>query len=251
MKKLCVLFFLLAAYHSKATSNQNSDTIKNILIITCHPDDWELSMAGTAYLLKDKFQIHVIITSDGELGNTWNTTGEPDPELAALRVEHANKSAATIHAKNHFFKMKDGGVYATEDAVDRTARFLETINPEIIFIHWPIDKSDHAAASAMALMALAKSGMMYSKEIYFFEVGLLNHFTPDVYVDISSIWNIKMELVDIHERFNDDRYKEMAEKSGVYHGRTNRCKYAEGFKPLFPLSNTRFKNRIKCSLLDL
>jgi LmbE family N-acetylglucosaminyl deacetylase len=204
-------------------------------------------MAGTAYLLKDKYNIHVIIASNGELGNTWNTTGEPDPELAALRKKHANKSAETIHAKNYFLNMTDGGVYADEEAVSITAMLLENIDPDIVFLHWPIDKPDHVAASAMALTALSKKGMMYDREIYFFEVGHLNHFTPEVYVDISSIWDVKVKLVDIHERFNDDRYKEMAEKSAAYHGRTNQCKYAEGFKPLFPLSTSR----TKCSLLDL
>lgn len=89
------------------------------------------------------------------------------------------------------------------------------------------------------------------REYYYFEVGLLNYFDPDIYVDISSIWDIKKGLVDIHERFRDDRYVRMAEKSAIHHGYKNRCKYAEAFKPIFPLSNLRFKNRIKCTLLDL
>ncbi|MCK5102880.1 MAG: PIG-L family deacetylase [Cyclobacteriaceae bacterium] len=251
MKNLIFLIILFVNSPGFSIGNPGSDSLRNILIITCHPDDWELSMAGTAYLLKDKYNIHVIIASDGELGNTWNTTGEPDPELAELRAGHSNKSAEKIHATNHFFKLPDGGVYADQDAVKRTTKLLEEIDPELIFLHWPIDKPDHAAASAMALMALSKTGMMYNREIYFFEVGLLNNFSPDVYVDITSVWETKKELVHIHERFNDDRYVRMAEKSAVYHGRTNRCKYAEGFISYFPLSNVRFKNRINCSLLDL
>ena len=247
MKRLVLFLFMLASLSSFAQNNTESDTLKNMLIITCHPDDWELSMAGTAYLLKDKFNIHVIIASDGERGNSK----EPDPKIAALRVEHSTKSAKRINAQNHFFKMMDGEVFADEEAVAKTVKLLEELDPALIFLHWPIDKPDHAAAFAMALMALSKTGMMYNREIYFFEVGILNHFDPDVYVDISSVWNIKEEIVHIHERFNDDRYVKMAERSAIYHGRTNRCKYAEAFKPLFPFSNIRFKNRITCSLLDL
>ena len=137
------------------------------------------------------------------------------------------------------------------DAVNRTVKLLEEINPSIVFLHWPIDKSDHAAASAMALMALSKTGMIYNREIYFFEVDKLNHFIPEVYLDITSVWDIKKELVHIHERFNDDRFVGMAEESAIYNGHTNHCKYAEGFIPLFPFSNVRFKNRIGCSLIDL
>lgn len=238
---------MIVTYPGNAQGNPESDTLRNILIITCHPDDWELSMAGTAYLLKDKYQIHVIIASNGERGNSK----EPDNEIAALRVGHAEKSAKMINAQNHFLGIMDGEVFADEEAVDKVVQLLEDLDPAIIFLHWPIDKPDHVAASAMGLMALSKTKMMYNREVYFFEVGHVNHFDPEVYVDISPIWEIKMELVDIHERWNDDRYKKMAEKSAIYHGRTNRCKYAEGFKPLFPLSNVRFKNRINCSLMDL
>ncbi|RLD70648.1 MAG: hypothetical protein DRI98_07385 [Bacteroidetes bacterium] len=247
MKSLFLFLIAILIYPVQAQDHQESDSVRNMLIITCHPDDWELSMAGTAYLLKDKYNIHVIIASDGERGNSK----EPDPEVAALRVGHAMKSAEKINAQNHFFRMMDGEIYADEDAVQRTVKLMEDLDPALIFLHWPIDKPDHAAASAMAMMALSKTGMMYNREIYFFEVGLLNHFTPEVFVDVTPVWEIKKEVVQIHERFNDDRYERMAERSSLYHGRTNRCKYAEGFIPLFPFSNVRYKNRIGCSLLDL
>ncbi len=248
MKRLiliCCFFIPLSA------CCQESDTLKNMLIITCHPDDWEIGMGGTAYLLKDKYHIHIIITSDGELGNTWNTTGKPDPELAAHRVEDSMKSEKIINATSHFFKLRDGDVYADEDAVDRTIKLLKDINPSIIFLHWPIDKADHAAASAMAIMALAKAGMINNREVYFFEVGKLNHFTPDIYVDISSVWDNKMEVVQFHERYNDDRFQKMTEESGIYHGRSNHCKYAEGFKTFYPITNVRWNKRIEISLLNL
>jgi hypothetical protein len=121
----------------------------------------------------------------------------------------------------------------------------------MIFLHWPIDKPDHAAASAMALMAIHKTGMGSDREVYYFEVGNLNHFNPEIYVDITPVWEIKKELVHIHERFGDDRLLKMAEKSAVFHGRSNHCKYAEGFIPLFPISNVRYGTPIECSLLDL
>lgn len=248
MKKLillCLTFIYASAW------SQTVSPLKNILIITCHPDDWELGMGGTAYMLGEKYKIHVIIDSDGELGNTWNTTGLPDPKIGALRVGHSGKSAEYIHAVNYFFKMPDGSIFATEEAVNKTIEILKKTDPAMVFIHWPIDKPDHAAASAIAMMALSKTGMMYDREVYFFEVDKLNHFVPEVYVDITSVQDKKMEIVKLHERFNDDRFRKMAEESDIYNGRTNHCRYAEGFIPLFPFSNSVSKNRIKCSLLDL
>ncbi len=249
MKNIALCFLITLAWPWFAHSSEKTN--RNMLIITCHPDDWEIGMAGTAYLLKDKFHIHVVIASDGELGNTWNTTGKPDPEIGALRVEHSAKSAEKIHAPNHFLKMKDGGVYADEKAVNQLVGLLKEIDPAIIFLHWPLDKPDHAAASTMATMALAKTGLMYNREIYFFEVGKLDYFTPSIYVDITPVWDTKREVVKIHERFNDDRFRKMAEECALYHGLANHSKYAEGFIPLFPFANVRYKNRIGCSLLGL
>jgi LmbE family N-acetylglucosaminyl deacetylase len=245
------LLFLLINLTGFSTGSPDGDTLRNILIITCHPDDWELGMAGTAFLLKDKFNIHIIIASDGERGNSWNTTNEPEPEVAAERVEDSRKSAEKINAKNYFFKIMDGEIYADEDAVNRTIKLLKELDPAIVFLHWPIDKPDHAAAAAMALMALAKTGMMYDREIYFFEVDKLNHFNPEIYVDITSVWDVKKELVHLHERYHDDTFVKMAEEGAIYNGRTNHCKYAEGFIPLFPFSNVRYEHRIGCSLYGL
>lgn len=248
MKTSGMFFYLLCffSFGLLGADVQKTNSSRNMLIIACHPDDWELGMGGTAFLLRDKFQIHVAIASDGELGNTWNTTGKPDPQLGALRVEHSAKSAEKIHAKNHYFQMRDGGVYADEAAVGRLVALLKETDPAIIFLHWPIDKADHAAAAAMALMALSKAGLTYRREIYFFEVGKLDHFAPAIYVNVTPVWEVKTELVKIHERFNDDRFRRMAEESASHHGFSNHCKYAEGFIPLLPLSN-----RAGCSLLGL
>ncbi|MFO1500454.1 MAG: PIG-L family deacetylase [Verrucomicrobiota bacterium] len=251
MKSLIVCFLMALACPLGLSGADKVDARKNLLIIACHPDDWEIGMGGTAYLLRDKFQIHVVIASDGELGNTWNTTGKPDPEIGALRVEHAGKSAHIIHATNYFFKMKDSGVYADEAAVSRLLVLLREIDPAVIFLHWPVDKPDHAAAAAMATMALAKAGLTSQREIYFFAVGQLDHFVPSVYVDITPVWDAKNDLVKIHERFQDDRFRKMAEESALAHGLANHSKYAEGFIPFSPLTNVRYKNRLGCSLLGL
>ena len=54
MKNTILFLFIILTGPSYAQDSRESDSLRNMLIITCHPDDWELSMAGTAYLLKDK-----------------------------------------------------------------------------------------------------------------------------------------------------------------------------------------------------
>ena len=251
MKKILFILILFVPCALYARNYQEGDTIRNILIITAHPDDWELSMGGTAYLLKDRYHIHVIVASDGELGRTWKTTREPEPEMAVMRIGHSEKTAAMIHATNHFFHLPDGNMQAEMDAVERTISLLNELDPAIIFLHWPIDKSDHVAISAMALMALSRTGMMYDREVYFFEVGNLPHFMPEIYVDITSVWNVKKEMAQIHERNNDGTIFKIAEDRSLYHGETNHCGYAEGFIPYFPFTSSRNNKKTGCSLFGL
>jgi len=233
-----------------AQEKTGDDNPKNILIITAHPDDVEIAMGGTALLLKNKYQIHIAIASRGQRG----LSSEPNANTAALRTKHAEQSAEILKAKVHFLEKMDGEIYADKDAVDKVVTLLKEIDPVIVFLHWPIDKPDHTAASGMALMALSKTGMMHDREIYFFEVGrgsTTNGFDPQVYVDVSPVWQQKANMVAIHELHNDGTLGKMAETSDIEHGRMNRCRYAEAFKPLYPFSNNRWNKKLKCSLMDL
>lgn len=251
-KVLWIFLFLvvLMMCPGYAQDKPGGDKLRNILIITAHPDDLEIGMGGTAYLLKDKYHIHIAIASRGERG----LSKEPDANTAALRTKHAELSAEILKAKVHFLGKIDGEIYADKDAVDKVVQLLKELDPAIVFLLWPIDKPDHAAASTMALMALAKTGMMHDREIYFFEVGrggTTNRFEPDVYVDITPVWQEKVELVRIHELREGGRLVKMAETCAKNHGPINRCKYAEAFKPIYPFTNNRWNKRIRCTLMDL
>lgn len=249
---LCMFSFLvvLMVCPAYAQDKPQGNKLRNILIVTAHPDDVEIGMGGTAYLLKDKYHIHIAIASRGERG----LSSEPDPNTAALRTKHAEQTAEILNAKVHFLGQIDGEIYADKEAVDKVAGLLRELDPAIVFLLWPIDKPDHAAASSMTLMALSRTGMMHDREIYFFEVGrggTTNQFDPDVYVDITEVWQEKVELVRIHELREGGRLVKMAETCDKSHGRINRCEYAEVFKSLYPFTNNRWNKRIRCTLMDL
>ncbi len=82
---------------------------------------------------------------------------------------------------------------------------------------------------------------------YVHELSRINHFDPDFYVDINSIWNIKEELVHTHKRFHDDRYVKMAERSAINHGRTNRSRTLKRSNRSFhfPISGLRIELNVR------
>ncbi|MDX2189478.1 MAG: PIG-L deacetylase family protein [Bacteroidota bacterium] len=249
MKSTAILVLILALGLNISISQSK----RNVLIVTAHPDDWEIVMGGTAYLLKDKYQIHVAIASRGERG----FSKEPKSETAAIRTKEAECSAAKIGAKLNFLGKIDGDIYADSDAVKQLVTLMKTLDPAITFVMWPFDKPDHAAASNMAILALNKSGIAYDHEVYLFDGGhgsTSNHFIPDIYVNITPVWLNKQEIVNCHAVHNkDSSLSKMVENENKTYGYINRTPYAEGFKPLYPLTNGRWDSnkKIKCTLLDL
>jgi LmbE family N-acetylglucosaminyl deacetylase len=254
MKNLILsLAFISIFCFANSQSIQKKDSLPNMLIITAHPDDWEFTMGGTAYLLKDKYHIHIVIASKGERG----LSKEPSTETAAIRVKEAEASAQKINAALHFLGKIDGEIYADKDGVDKVISLLNELKPTLIFILWPIDKPDHAAAANIALMALMKTDMIYDKEIYFTDAGhgaTTNQFEPKLYVNTTSVWKNKEELIRCHACQNKEGHLlEGAKIIDKNYGYMIRTEYAEGFVPVYPLSNGRWDSnkKIKCTLIEL
>lgn len=70
-----------------------------ILFLNAHPDDTD-GFAGTAYLLKDKYEIHVVDLTRGELG--LGPAGLADGSTAYRRTQEETKAQAYYGAKLHF-----------------------------------------------------------------------------------------------------------------------------------------------------
>jgi len=227
------------------------DNNREVVIICCHPDDWEIAMGGTALKMKDKYHMHVLILTRGEKG-----LGEERTEEAIrIRHEHAMKTASMIHADLHIMSFKDGALTAEKEAVDSVIRYLEKINPGIIFCHWGMDKSDHAAASNICTKALASTGMIHDRQVYYFGVSTqtLSHFDPEIYVNITDVMDQKKEMIRIHTLPGHEEHEliDFAVKANSFYGMVNRCDYAEGFRTHYPLVNHRWNKKTLYELLDL
>jgi len=253
MKNIATVLLLLMTVSIYGQTAKKAKAKPNVLIITAHPDDWEYSMGGTAFLMKDKYKIHVAIASRGERG----LSKEPSLNTARIRVNEAECSAKMVNATNHYLDKIDGEIYADRDAVEKLVKLLQELQPEIIFVHWPIDKPDHSAAANMAHIALSNTGMIYDHEIYFFDAGHVStstQFTPQIYVNITPVYEYKKQLIRCHkcQNTNDFLVKE-AEKTDKMYGAVNRTGYAEGFIPEYPFTNGRWdtNKKVKCSLFDL
>lgn len=251
-----LLGFFLLYIGVKGQGQADTLSTKKAFIVTAHPDDWEGCMGGTALLLaKNGYEIHVLIASRGERG-VKDSSGNKLADLAKageIREKEAQVAIERIDGELHFMGKIDGDVYADKQGVDTIVHFLNKLNPDLIFTMWGIDVPDHAAAGNMALKALWQTGMVHSKEVYFMEAGRggqTNQFYPDFYVDITDVYEEKLELVRCH--VSQNRNDHLAQiKTNEIHGQLARSKQAEAFKGYYPMVNMRWKNKVKNSLLDL
>src|SRR5690242_7412531 len=104
---------------------------KRVLAVGAHPDDIELSCAGTlARFLQAGSAVHLAVACRGEKGGA-----APPEELAARREAEARRAAGLLGAPVSFLGLGDGDVY---DNVPTRLLFLDLLRrtrPELVLTH--------------------------------------------------------------------------------------------------------------------
>ena len=181
---------------------------ESVFFIGAHPDDTE-GYAATAFLLREKYDVHVVDLTRGELG--LGMAGLKDGSTAKRRMAEEAKACAELGATPHFLDEVDGFACASEKSVDRLSELFKTHKPKAVFTHWPVDRHvDHVQCWAVVANALRKSGL--EPERYFFEVLLeqTQNFTPLYYVDVSKTIGDKARMLRCYacQNVNDGLVRE-------------------------------------------
>lgn len=221
-----------------------------VMAFEAHPDDIDLSCAGT--LAKYKAQGHeaaIVCVTNGEVGSP--TLGKE--EIVEIRRKEAENSAAVIGAKFFWLGYPDEFLFNTPEV---RLNFIETIrqfDPDIIIAP---DKDsdyhpDHTTTGQIVwdthVMTTVPNIKTESKpcskiaDIYFMDTVAGVNFVPEFYVDISDHWEKKKRMIECHESQGewmmaqyDASIVENAEVQTRFRGYQAGCKYAEAFrKPKF------------------
>jgi len=197
----------------------------NILAIGPHPDDIEIGCSGT--LIKYAKQGHgvfLLIITRGEKG------GNPE-----ARYEEQLKAAEIIGARDVFW----GGFTDTElldrgnEIIHLVELYIERIQPDFIFVNFYDDThQDHRAVNRSVL-----SATRYVRNVMFYEVPTTNNFTPNIFVDIGPVFELKLEALKAHSsqvmktKILDFSIIDIAKSSAHFRGMQGRIPLAEGFIP--------------------
>ncbi len=210
---------------------------ESVVFIVAHPDDVAHAMGGTAWLLRDKYSLHVFCATRGERGIAGGT-----PEAAAgIREKEEMAVCRRLNAGLTFLSQMDGEVYSTPEACQIVAGELKRLQPRAIFTLWPVNRHpDHVAAYDIAMQAVKYSGISPDTDVFMAENdigGVTRQFEPDILVDISDVIEQKKELVRLHKSQNpDEEAVNLVIGRNVFRAKFTHCAYAEAFKMTSPVT---------------
>ena len=207
-----------------------------VFFVGAHPDDTE-GYAATAFLLAEKYDVHVIDLTRGELG--LGRKGFEDGTTAVTRIAEEKAACALLGATPHFLCEIDGDAMAGRDSVEKLAALMREFKPKAVFTHWPVDgHTDHVQTAAVVAHATClierELGKQYPFEQYFYEVLLCQteNWHPLYSVDVTATMAKKQAMLRkyVCQNGGDALVKEKTEQAalrGLQHG--GACRYAETF----------------------
>ena len=217
-----------------------------IVAFIAHPDYTELFFGGTVIKHAERGdEVYIVSISPGEMGHPTI----PPEELAKIRTKELEEAAKIEGVKEvRVLSFKDTEIFNTPELRMKIAEIIRELKPDIVITHWPNDCASDLKNTGQAVIdacLLAYLGAFKTKhpphmvgKIYTFEVPSTSiDFEPDIFIDITSVIDKKIEASKCHrsmiELFGMGSIE--AWTSGVrgrsrYWGLKSRVMYAEAFK---------------------
>ena len=214
----------------------------NILVISAHADDAEVSMGGTiakmtAYSHDVRLLVCIIPHEDRD--------GSVIREAKKTRWNFQNKAADILETSVEILDMDPYTFGLNRDLVKKIDKEIFSYDPDVIFTHWNHDShQDHKAVSNATFAAARKndaSVLMYEQ----LTLGGItpNSFSSHVYVDISDSIDQKIDSVRSYKFLTDDNI-DAVYSLARFRGHQIGVRYAECFgvcKVVAALDKSGFK----------
>jgi len=195
----------------------------NVLAVGPHPDDIEIGCGGTLIKYAQKgHDVYLLVITKGEMGGKGDT-----------RREEQLRAAEIMGARDVFWgDFRDTELLDKGNKIIHTVEgFIHSIRPDFIFVNFLDDThQDHRAVNRAVL-----SATRYVKNVLFYEGPTTNNFTPNVFVDISSVLDKKVAALKAHAsqitrtNIEDLTIIDIARSSAHFRGVQGRIALAEGF----------------------
>ena len=231
------------------------DSPQNILVVLAHPDDPEFFCGATlARWARAGHHITYQILTCGDKGFNDSTSADMTPDaLCAIRHEEQIAAARVIGVGSdaiHFMDCPDGylvpDINLRRDIVRVIRKFkpdiLVTCDPQTLFAVYGINHPDHRAAGQATMDAVFPAA---GSPVFFPELLIEGHLPhmprevwcslamqPNVVIDVTDTWSIKLEALLHHKTQIGDveKFKERMRSRHTEDSTDENPRYEERFR---------------------
>ena len=215
--------------------------MNKVLTLAVHPDDETLGCGGT--LLKHK--------ADGDDIHWLIATAVKESEGFTTKIVEKRKSEIEKVASSYGFNSVNQlelstmrvDEYSMSDLVSRISEVFTKVQPNIVYLPFKSDAhSDHRKIFEAAHSCVKVFRYQFIKKIYMMETLSETEFAPsmkedsfipNVFVDISQVFEKKLEIMRIYKSELGDHPFPRSERNlkalATLRGATAGCEYAESF----------------------
>jgi LmbE family N-acetylglucosaminyl deacetylase len=224
--------------------------------VAAHPDDIEFNMAGTlALLAKAGFEPHMMNLSRSSL----DSNELPEPEIALIRRQEAERSAAVIDAVYHPPIADDLLILYQERLLRQMVAVVREIRPTIVLLPSLNDyMEDHTNTARLVVSACFSRAMRHfrsipprdasDQDVYLYHAqphlnrdGMRTLVVPTLFVDVTAAMETKLKMLGCHQSQRQwldetqglDDYMESMRRSGAEVARMSGrpdWEYSEGYR---------------------
>jgi LmbE family N-acetylglucosaminyl deacetylase len=208
------------------TNSQYSQATRprKIKVIVCggHPGDPEYGCGGTiARLTELGHEVVLMYLNDGAWPPTPSTT----------RRAEAKKACEILKARPAYAGQVNGHAIVDNAHYEEFHKLIAAQKPDAVITQWPLDNhADHRAITMLAYNVWHKVGQKFS--LYYYEVSSGEdtlQFSPNRYVDISTMESVKRAACYAHASQTPDRYYALQDAVAIFRGVESGYKRAEAF----------------------
>ena len=154
-----------------------------VLAVGAHPDDVELGCGATLALFKKMgHKAYILVLTRGE------ASGNPN-----VRTWECKNAARTLEVdKLYFGDLADTKITDSVETIMTIECIIDRVKPDIVFAHSNKDGHQDHRNAGLASFSAARN---VNKVLFYESPAAFKEFCPQVFVDVSSTFNIKLNAL--------------------------------------------------------
>ncbi len=196
-----------------------------ILLFGAHPDDIETGAGGA---------LQSLICSGHDVQTIIATCGMNADDRSTRRKETFTAHDILGAKAPTILRNLEGYFFANQETIKEFEQYLEEMNPDVVFTHWPVDvHPHHRALAALTLGPCLLAGK--TTEVFCYEAASVTHaqslgFIPTHYVSMSYTHRVtKATAIDAFVSQHGDQLATVFQALAESRGKECNMAQAEGF----------------------